>query len=83
MVEGSRAPGLGGLIVEAIETAHATIRELCRIQIELAQKAGKAKLPLVEKPSTFTLGKEVQGLGVREARRGLLRQGQGNPQSRP
>ncbi len=60
MVEGSARQLPESLIVEAIEIAHKTIKELCRIQIELAQKVGKAKLPLVEKPSTFTLGKEVR-----------------------
>ena len=60
MVEGSARQVPESLIIEAIETAHRTIKELCRIQVELAQKAGKTKLPLVEKPSTFTLGKEVR-----------------------
>ncbi len=60
MVEGSARQVPEGLIIEAIETAHRTIKELCRIQVELAQKAGKEKLPLVEKPSTFTLGREVR-----------------------
>ena len=61
MVEGSARQLPESLIIEAIETAHKTIKELCRIQLELAQKVGKAKLPLVEKPTTFTLGKEVRG----------------------
>ncbi|MGO9309908.1 MAG: polyribonucleotide nucleotidyltransferase [Spirochaetia bacterium] len=60
MVEGSGRQVSEALVVEAIELAHAAIRELCRIQVELAQKAGKAKLPLVERPSTFTLGREVR-----------------------
>ncbi len=60
MVEGSARQVSEALVVEAIELAHRTIRELCRIQVELAQKAGKTKLPLVEKPSTFTLGREVR-----------------------
>jgi polyribonucleotide nucleotidyltransferase len=60
MVEGSARQVPESLIIEAIETAHTTIRGLCRIQSELALKAGKVKLPLVEKPSTFTLGQEVR-----------------------
>jgi polyribonucleotide nucleotidyltransferase len=60
MVEGSARQVSEALIVEAIELAHANIRELCRIQVELAQKAGKPKLPLVERPATFTLGREVR-----------------------
>ena len=60
MVEGGARQVSEDLIIEAIEMAHVTIRELCRIQTELAQKAGKKKLPLVEKPSTFTLGDEIR-----------------------
>ncbi|HTP60249.1 MAG TPA: polyribonucleotide nucleotidyltransferase, partial [Spirochaetia bacterium] len=60
MVEGGSRQVSEELIIEAIETAHRTIRELCRIQVELAEKAGKQKLPLVERPSTFTLGGEVR-----------------------
>jgi polyribonucleotide nucleotidyltransferase len=60
MVEGSACQVPEALIVEAIELAHANIRDLCRVQIEFAQKAGKKKLPLVEKASSFTLGREVR-----------------------
>ena len=60
MVEGGARQVPEALIIEAIEKAHVTIRELCRIQLELAQKAGKQKLPLIERPSTFTLGGEVR-----------------------
>jgi polyribonucleotide nucleotidyltransferase len=60
MVEGGARQVSEALIIEAIETAHKTIRQLCAIQNELARLAGKTKLPLVEKPSTFTLGAEVR-----------------------
>ena len=60
MVEGGARQVSESLIIEAIETAHRVIVDLCRIQLELAQKAGKPKLPLVERPSTFTLGSEVR-----------------------
>jgi polyribonucleotide nucleotidyltransferase len=60
MVEGSGRQVSEALVVEAIALAHKSIRELCRIQNELARAAGKQKLPLVEKPTTFTLGKEVR-----------------------
>jgi len=60
MVEGGAHQVSESLIIDAIEKAHATIRELCRIQTELAKLAGKTKLPLVEKPSTFTLGDEMR-----------------------
>ncbi len=60
MVEGGSRQVSEDLIIQAIEMAHVTIRELCRIQTELAQKAGKKKLPLIEKPSAFTLGDEIR-----------------------
>ena len=60
MVEGGAHQVPESLVVDAIEMAHTTIRELCRIQKELARLVGKAKLPLVEKPTTFTLGAEVK-----------------------
>ena len=60
MVEGSARQLPEALVVEAIELAHGTIRELCRIQGELARAVGKTKLPLVEKPSTFTFASEVR-----------------------
>jgi polyribonucleotide nucleotidyltransferase len=63
MVEGGAHQVSESLIIEAIEKAHQTIRELCRIQNELARLAGKKKLPLVEKPSTFTLGDEMRKWG--------------------
>ena len=60
MVEGGAHQVSESLIIEAIETAHASSSELCRIQKELALAVGKKKLPLVEKPSTFTLGAEMR-----------------------
>ncbi len=60
MVEGGAHQVSESLIIDAIEKAHVTIRELCRIQTELARRAGKTKLPLIEKPSTFTLGAEMR-----------------------
>ena len=60
MVEGGARQVPESLIVEAIERAHITIRELCRVQVELARLAGKQKLPLLEKSSTFTLGAEMK-----------------------
>jgi polyribonucleotide nucleotidyltransferase len=60
MVEGGARQVPESLVIEAIEMAHRTIKDLCRIQKELARAVGKKKLPLVEKPSTFTLGAEVR-----------------------
>jgi len=60
MVEGGARQVSEALIIEAIETAHKAIKELCRVQNELARLAGKTKLPLIAKPSTFTLAGEVR-----------------------
>jgi polyribonucleotide nucleotidyltransferase len=60
MVEGAARQLPESLIVEAIDLAQKTIKELCRIQKELAVAVGKKKLPLVERPSTFTFGAEVR-----------------------
>ena len=45
MVEGGARQVPEALIIEAIEKAHVTIRELCRIQLELAQKGGQEEAP--------------------------------------
>jgi polyribonucleotide nucleotidyltransferase len=60
MVEGGARQLPEALLIEAIQTAHRTIKELCTLQLELARAAGKQKLPLVAKPSTFTFGEEVK-----------------------
>ncbi len=60
MVEGGASQVGEPLLIEAIQMAHVAIKELCRIQRELARMAGKTKLPLVERPSTFTLGPEIR-----------------------
>jgi len=60
MVEGSARQVPESMVIEAIESAHQTIKELCKLQNELARLAGKAKLPLVEKPSTFSRGDEIR-----------------------
>ncbi len=48
MVEGSGEEVSEEVMVQAIEKAHGTIREMCRAQRELAGLAGKEKLPLAE-----------------------------------
>ncbi len=46
MVEGSAREVSEQIMVEAIEEAHRTIKELCRIQIELAEVVGLPKIEL-------------------------------------
>jgi polyribonucleotide nucleotidyltransferase len=48
MVEGGANEVSEQIMVQAIEIAHRTIKELCRMQAELARLAGKPKLPISE-----------------------------------
>ena len=47
MVEGGAKEIPERIMIQAIEEAHRTIRELCRIQLELAKAVGLPKLPLL------------------------------------
>jgi polyribonucleotide nucleotidyltransferase len=60
MVEGAARQVPESLIIEAIAKAHVTIKELCRVQNELARLAGKQKLPLAEQAGVFSLGEEIR-----------------------
>jgi len=46
MVEGGAHEVSEAIMVQAIEQAHRTIKELCRIQLELARLSGRPKLPM-------------------------------------
>lgn len=48
MVEGSASEVSEEIMVQAIEEAHKWIKELCRIQLELAKAAGKEKIEVSE-----------------------------------
>ena len=48
MVEGSASEVSEEIMVQAIEEAHKWIKELCRIQLELVQAAGKEKIEVSE-----------------------------------
>ncbi|MCK5007514.1 MAG: polyribonucleotide nucleotidyltransferase, partial [Spirochaetales bacterium] len=48
MVEGSASEVSEEIMVQAIEEAHKWIKELCRIQVELAKAAGKEKIEVSE-----------------------------------
>ncbi len=78
MVEGGARQVSEELMIEAIETrprhhpgAVPHPARACR-----GWRASRS-CPLVEKPSSFTLGRRDEGMGDAEARAGLLRQGQG------
>ena len=53
MVEGGAKEISEAVMIRAIEEAHRTIRELCRIQLELAKAVGLAKLPLPEEQNAL------------------------------
>ncbi len=48
MVEGGAQQVSEDLMIEAIQLAHETIKEICRAQLELRKIAGKTKLPIPE-----------------------------------
>ena len=54
MVEGGASEVPEELMVRAISTAHETIKEICRIQHQLAELAGKTKLPLKDEEEGLT-----------------------------
>jgi len=53
MVEGSAAEVSEEILVEAIEEAHKTIKDICRIQLELAEVVGREKIELPEFEETL------------------------------
>ena len=59
MVEGAADEVPEELLLEAIEKASVVIKDICRIQKELAELAGKEKLPLVEDSKTITGRDEI------------------------
>ncbi len=59
MVEGGAMEVSEEILLEAIKEAHKTIKELCRIQIELAKLAGKEKIKIEEGDEEFPLWDEV------------------------
>lgn len=54
MVEGGANEIPEELMVQAISTAHKTIKEICRMQRQLAELAGKTKLPLKDEEEGLT-----------------------------
>ena len=59
MVEGGAGEVSEETLLGAIETAAVTIKELCRIQKELAAVAGKEKLPLLEDNAELAAAAEI------------------------
>ncbi len=59
MVEGGAKEVSEEILLEAIKEAHKTIKELCRIQIELAKLAGKEKIKIEEEDEEFPLWDEI------------------------
>jgi len=60
MVEGGARQVPESLLIEAIEKAHLTIKDLCGIQLELARLAGKPKQPVVEKKAELPAAAEIR-----------------------
>ncbi len=60
MVEGGASQVPESLLVEAIEKAHLTIKDLCGIQLELARMAGKQKIEVAEKEAVLAAADEIR-----------------------
>ncbi len=59
MVEGGAKEVSEQVLLEAIKEAHKTIKEICRIQIELAKVAGKEKIVIEADEEEFPLREEI------------------------
>jgi len=60
MVEGGADQLSEDIIIEAIEKAYQTVKQLCGIQLELARLAGKAKLPIPEKRAELAAAQDIR-----------------------
>ena len=60
MVEGGAKQVPESLLLEAIEKADGVIKELCALQIKLAELVGKQKLPVEKTETSFDLEEEVR-----------------------
>ncbi len=60
MVEGGARQVSESVVIEAISLAHGTIRDLCRIQNELREKAGKPKIALPPAPAPVACEADVR-----------------------
>jgi polyribonucleotide nucleotidyltransferase len=60
MVEGGARQVAEGVVIEAISLAHGIIRDLCRIQNELREKAGKPKIALPPAPAPIACEADVR-----------------------
>lgn len=60
MVEGGADEVSEDLLLEAIAYAEPVLKELCELQLKLVEKAGKAKLPLVEPNPPLPIEDEVR-----------------------
>jgi len=60
MVEGAARQVPETLIIRAIEEAHRTIKDLCRLQLDLAAKAPKKKMVFLLKEDPFALAQDVR-----------------------
>ncbi|WP_321991682.1 polyribonucleotide nucleotidyltransferase [Marispirochaeta aestuarii] len=64
MVEGGAKEVAEERMLEAIALAEGEIKKLCAAQLELREKAGKEKLPLVEVEEVFALEEEIKSFAT-------------------
>jgi polyribonucleotide nucleotidyltransferase len=64
MVEGGAKEVSEDRMLEAIALAEEEIKKICAAQLELREKAGKEKLPLVEVEDVFGLEEEIKSFAI-------------------
>jgi polyribonucleotide nucleotidyltransferase len=64
MVEGGAKEVSEERMLEAITLAESEIKKICAAQLELREKAGKEKLPLVEEEEVFSLEDEIKAFAA-------------------
>ncbi|WP_319561265.1 polyribonucleotide nucleotidyltransferase [Marispirochaeta sp.] len=64
MVEGGAKEVSEERMLEAIALAESEIKKICAAQLELREKAGKEKLPLVEEEEVFSLEDEIKAFAA-------------------
>jgi polyribonucleotide nucleotidyltransferase len=78
MVEGGANEVSEEIMIEAIKTAHKTIIDLCKLQEELREKAGKPKIPFKESEEELENKEEVINWIIPKLKTACFEQGKQN-----
>lgn len=81
MVEGGAEQVSEELLIDAIEAARPVIAELCKMQLELRELAGKEKLPLPEAPTPLDVEEEIRAFALPRMQKACFVTGKMNRES--